>query len=157
MKKILNISLVFLICGILITGCGKNDTKIDLSTAKLDTVMDTLYAGINEDDMPMVETRKVEKEDLAIYIGTDQVDVKECYVSEAMIGSIAHSVVLLRVNNLSDVENAKKLIKDNANPRKWICVEAEKVIVDSVDDTIVLIMSDNDLATKIHENYKKLK
>ena len=31
------------------------------------------------------------------------------------------------INNGVDIEQAKQEIKDNVNPAKWVCVEAEKV------------------------------
>jgi hypothetical protein len=85
--------------------------------------------------------------------------VKEAYVSEPMIGSIAHTVLLVRMEEGADVEAAKKAIKDNVNPRKWICVGVEdekNVIVDNRGDLIVLIM-ENTHAQTIHENFKNLK
>ena len=48
-----------------------------------------------------------------------------------------------------------KEIKEKANPRKWICVEAENTYVVSKGDLVVLIMS-NELAPKIKENFEKL-
>ena len=73
-----------------------------------------------------------------------------------MTGSIAHSVVLIRLEDAKDATKAVEDIKKNADPRKWICVEAENVYVLSKGDLVVLIMS-NELAPKIKENFENLK
>ena len=55
-----------------------------------------------------------------------------------------------------DIEDAKEKIKENANPRKWLCVEAENVVVENNGDLIILIMSDSKTET-LKTNFKKLK
>ena len=72
-----------------------------------------------------------------------------------MTGSIPHSVVLIRLENAKDSEQVVKDIQEKANPRKWICVEAEHTYVVAKGDLVVLIMS-NELAPKIKENFEKL-
>ena len=76
-----------------------------------------------------------------------------------MIGSIAYSVVLVRMEENADIEAAKKAIKENVNPRKWICAEVaeEDVIVKSKGDLIILIMVENEtLREKIEEGFDNL-
>ena len=64
--------------------------------------------------------------------------------SEPMIGSSAHSIVLIRVNDGSDIAKIKEDIKTNVDPRKWICVgvDPENVVVDNIDNMIILIMDE---------------
>ena len=61
------------------------------------------------------------------------------------------------------IEAAKKAIKDNVNPRKWICVEASNVIVKSKGDLVILIMADTEMtsaeeaiAPKLEANFDNL-
>ena len=74
------------------------------------------------------------------------------------MSSIAHSVVVVRVNKGVDIVKTKEEIKEKVNPRKWICVEVEKenVIVDSIGDVIILIM-DNNNALALDESFNNLK
>ena len=98
----------------------------------LEEIMTKLYAGIGEDELPMMLGNiEVTKEDIQYYIGTNEVSYKEALVSESEVGSIAHSVVLLRLNDAADAENVVSKVKESADPRKWLCVEAENVIVKS--------------------------
>lgn len=123
----------------------------------LEDIMAKLYAGIGEDELPMMLGNiEVTKEDIQYYIGTNEVSYKEALVSESGVGSIAHSVVLLRLNDAADAENVVSKVKESADPRKWLCVEAENVIVKSKGDLVVLIMS-NELAPKLEENFDGLK
>lgn len=123
----------------------------------LEEIMTKLYAGIGEDELPMMLGNiEVAKEDIQYYIGTNEVSYKEALVSESGVGSIAHSVVLLRLNDAADAENVVSKVKESADPRKWLCVEAENIIVKSKGDLVVLIMS-NELAPKLEENFDGLK
>lgn len=151
MKKIITLTLLVFASLVILSGCQKED-NIELS---MNEVVDKLYVGL-EDNMPMVGSTEITKNNMKSYIGIDNLDIKEGVASEALIGSIAHSVVVLRVNDKVDVEEAKNEIKENANPRKWVCVEAEKVIVKSKGDVIILIMSNNELAPKIESNFDNL-
>lgn len=150
MKKII-IGLTVLVMVITMTACGGKEKNVE---GDLPSLMEKVYEGL---ETPIVGQMEVTAENLAFYVGAESLDFKEGLASEAMINAIAHSVVLLRMNEGADVEAAKKEIKEKVNPRKWICVgvEDENVIVDSRGDLIILIL-DNNLGKDIHENFKKL-
>ncbi len=136
---------------------GGNDGDTANIDGTLEEIMDKLYVGIPEEERPMMlENKKVTKEEIQNYVGTSDIDFKEALVSEPGINVIPHSVVLLRLNDEKDASNVVTKIKENVNPRKWICVEAENVIVKSKGDLVVLIMA-NDLAKTIDANFEGLK
>lgn len=108
----------------------------------LEEIMAKLYEGIPEENLPMLGQMPVDAETAEYYLGTADVSFKEALVSEPMIGSIPHSVVLVRLNDAKDADDAVAKIKASANPRKWICVEASNVVVKSKGDLVILIMSD---------------
>lgn len=158
MKRIFKFGSLVLLMVLTLTGCGSKKTNLTYSASE---IIDKVYEGINADEMPRsLETTEVTSDAVTYYIGTDKVDYKEIYASEPMMSSVAYSVVVVKLNEGADVEEAKKLIKDNVDPRKWICVDAEIVTVDNVGDTIILIMMDEqneELAKKIQNNFKNLK
>ena len=127
----------------------------------LEEIMTKVYAGISEENLPMLAQMPVDAENAEYYLGTAEISFKEALVSEPMVGSIPHSVVLVRLNDAKDAETVVAKIKENANPRKWICVEAKNVIVKSQGDLVILIMCDaespdgnvNDLAPKLEANF----
>lgn len=121
-------------------GCGKEKEKNVEGT--LEEIMTKVYADLPEEQRPMMLTNvEVTDENVEYYLGTSDIDYKEALASESAVGSIPHSVVLVRVNEGADVEAIKNKIKDSVDPRKWICVEAENVIVKSKGDLIILIMA----------------
>ncbi len=150
MKKIGALVLLVLV---LLTGCKKEVKNIE---GTLPEIMEKLYAGIPEEQMPMyVENVELTNETIENYVGTKDFEFESAIASESMIGSAAHSIVLIRAKENANYEEIVSKIKENANPRKWICVEAENVIVKNKGNLIILIMT-NDLANKIDENFNNL-
>ena len=132
----------------------------------LEEIMAKVYAGFGEDELPMLGDMPVDvtdKDAVEYYLGTSELSIKEALVREPMMGSIPHSVVLVRLNDAKDAEAAVAKIKENANPRKWICVEAKNVVVDSIGDLVILIMVDSEgqttpeIAPKLTANFGGLK
>lgn len=64
-------------------------------------------------------------------------------VYEPMMGSMAFSMVLVRVADAKDAEAVAKEMTDNIDTRKWICVEANEKLVAGYGDVVMLIMLDS--------------
>jgi len=129
----------------------------------LEEIMANVYEGIPAENLPMLGQMPVDSESIEYYVGTSDISFKEALVSEPMMGSIPHSVVLVRLNDAKDADDAVAKIKESANPRKWICVEASNVVVESKGDLVILIMSDTEvtpaaehLAPKLEANFNNL-
>ena len=52
-----------------------------------------------------------------------------------------HSFCLLKVKEGTDIAALKQSIYDNCNPRKWICMSAQYVLVAGNGDYVMLSMS----------------
>lgn len=156
MKKIFGLGLIMLTLSLMLTGCGdtKKQDNLGLSVKE---IIDKVYNNLNEDELPKMGNTEITKENMEYYLGVNNLDIIEGVASEPLRSSTAHSVVVFRVNDGVDVEQAKKDIKEKVDPRKWICVEAEQVIVESRGNVIILIMSTNDLSSKIQANFNSLK
>ncbi|MDO4375869.1 MAG: hypothetical protein Q4C33_01680 [bacterium] len=143
--------LIIAMCTLLLAGCS-NKKGLDGS---LDDIMTKVYEGIPSDDLPSsLETVKVTSENQSYYLGDITFDYKEAVASEPLMSSIAHSVVLIRLNDAKDADKAMKEIKEKVNPRKWVCVEVaeENVIVVNREDLVLLVM-DDELAQTIKDNF----
>lgn len=151
MKKILSILfLTILVFGL--TGCGSKNVE-----GTLEEIMTKVYNSVPEDQKPMMLMNvEVTKENVEMYLGTTDIEFEEALASESATGSIAHSVVLVRVKDNADVEAIKEKIENSVNPRKWICVEAEDVEVESKGNLIILIMATEETAEKIETEFNKL-
>ena len=161
-KNILKRTVTGIVCAVLLlslAACGSKSGGGSASTAHVDGTLSEIFKKIYDNadvESPMVMEVVVDDTNKASMIGTDSVSFVEGLASEAAIMTIPHSMVLLRVDKDADVENIKKLIKDNVDPRKWICVgvEQDQVIVDNIGDLVFLVMSAN--ADAYYNSFLKL-
>lgn len=158
MKKFISLLLLFLI-SLSVVSCTNNNNIVGDSSnieGSLSDIMAKVYKG-TEDTSPKLMQTEVTSENLSYYLGLETLDFKEALASEPMINAIAHSVVLVRVNDGVDIEKTKAEIKEKVDPRKWICVgvEDDNVIVDNIGDLIILIM-DNENKDTLQKNFRNL-
>lgn len=137
-----------------LTGCSKN------VEGTLEEIMTKVYSNVADDEKPMMlGNMEVNDENIEGFLGTKDIKYKEILASESMVGAIAHSVVLVRVAEDGNVEEIKKEIEENVDPRKWICVgvEPENVIIKNKGDLIiVIIVEDENVRTKIEKGFDEL-
>lgn len=119
-------------------------------------LMAQLYAGMKEEDLPMRLETVLTEENSEYYTGVPFSSYREGLASDAAIGSIAHSVCLLRASDADAAASLAKEVEANANPAKWICVTAEKMIVKQKGDLVLLIMASSDNADIISANFDAL-
>ncbi|MBO5786074.1 MAG: hypothetical protein J6R45_02000 [Clostridia bacterium] len=87
---------------------------------------------------------------------TPYVEGAEGLVSQPMIGAIPHFAGLIRLPEGADVNAVVEDIKANADPRKWICVEAEKVVVEARGNVVLFVMSSTATADVMAENFQNI-
>ena len=124
-----------------------------------DMTLEEIMAAILTDvaDLPSVGDVPLDSENFEFYAFIPMPEGGEGLASDALIGSIAHSVVLVRVAEGTDAQQTADEIKANADPRKWICVEAEKCETAVRDDVVLLVMSNEQTADAILANFEALK
>ena len=154
--KRLTLLVIMLMITLLVSGCGSKNIE-----GTLEDLMTKVYAGIPDEEKPMMlMNTEVNAENIEYYLGSTDIAYKEALASESGVGSIAHSVVLLRAEDNADINKIKEEIKEKVNPRKWICVGVEKedLIIKNKGNLIVLIMvEDQNTRTKIETNFDNLK
>lgn len=166
MKKIIALILALTLM-LALCACGaKDEAKPESGAADvklegtLSEIMAQVYEKAPETEMAMGEPLPIDTADadaVKYYLGLDSAEgIKEAVLSEPMIGSIAYSVCLVRCEEGADVETIKKSISDNVDARKWICVVAEKVIVNNCGDVVILIMADEATATGVYDAFKEI-
>ena len=153
LKKVL--VLVVLIGGLFtLTGCGNKNVE-----GSLEEIMEKIYKDVPEDDLPMLINTKITEENVESFLGKKGIEYKEALASEPAMNAIAHSVVLVRAKENANIEKVKKDIKENVDPRKWICVEVPKedVIVENKGDLIILVMvAEKDTRDAIMKGFNNL-
>ena len=117
------------------------------SDSALMDIMGTLYAAAAPDLASRLNTTVIDKENITFFLGADaeSIGFVEGLACEPMMTSSAHSVCLARVEEGTDVEAAKKAIREKVNPRKWICVGVapQNVRVENVGNLILLVMDNS--------------
>ncbi len=119
-------------------------------------IMDRIYDGVTE-ALPNTMQMEITKENSEYYLGIPEMEFEEAIASEPMMGSVAHSICLVKVKEGTDIEAVKAEIKEKVDPRKWICVgvEREDVIVASKGNIILLII-DQIAPKQFEESFEKI-
>lgn len=130
-------------------GCGSDNTEEKSSNLEgsCEEILAKVYENADLDAdlreaMNYYETTVITEESEEYILGTTEVEYTDSVYSAPMMTSVAYQCVMLRIDPEQDVEAAKQLLVDNANPIKWVCVEAESVVVENVGDVVLYIMAD---------------
>lgn len=153
MKKVVSLALAMMLMLTMLAGCNNapaasNKTPL---TDPLETVIDNIYANKSVEFMPVtIPVDLTDLDALPYFTGlTSAEGVKEAAVSEAMVGAIAYSMVLVRLEEGADAQSIAQQMKDGIDTRKWICVEADDLKVAGYCDVIMLIMVSSEHAASV--------
>ena len=155
MKKFLSVVLVLTMV-LSMAACGGKKNQETVPAAQ--TVAGTMEELLNK----TIEQRPVEfmggvipvdltdsSEDglwaLKSYTGLDSAEkISEAAAFEPMMGSMAFSMVLVRVAEGAEAKSVAESMKAGIDTRKWICVEANDLKVAGFGDVVMLIMVNSD-------------
>lgn len=160
-------TVVFAACGTKTGNTGSGDgngsgTESEISVSEnIEGSCADVLAGIYKEtgfdkDFIKLENVEITEENEEYILGTTEIDYSDYVCSAPMMSSIAYQCILLRAEANQDIDEAKKLLEDHANPRKWICVEAESVVVENVGDMILFVMADDEYAMAIKNAFLAL-
>ena len=159
MKKWISLVLATVLA-LSLVACGskKNDVKLEGSVSD---ILGQVYENADLDPglveaMQYFDQGEITPELAETVLGTDDVEFAEGVYSMPMMSAQAYQCVLLRLPEGADVEKAKQTLLDNADPRKWVCVEAESVIVENVGDVVLFLMSDSATGEAIKTSFLAL-
>lgn len=148
MKKLIALCLVLVMAVTLFAGCARKKSSPEGTSAE---IIEKIYAQKSVEFAPVTLTPDDPDYgamwDWTYYTGlADGSKIKEAAVSEPMIGSIAYSLVVVRVNDAADAKSVAQEMKDGIDTRKWMCVEAGDLQVAGCGDVVMLIMVDEAFA-----------
>lgn len=159
-KKITAVILAMTMLTGAMAGCGKTAQTPKLEGSCID-IMNRVYetaeldAGLRE-AMTYYETTTITDDREEYILGTDDVDYTDSAYSAPMMTSVAYQCVVLRIEPDEDILQTKQLLLDRADKRKWICVEAESVVVENVGDVILYVMADKTTADALKTAFLEL-
>ena len=123
------------------------DSTVAEPDSELSALVDSIYA---EYEVPiMTGGTAVDVNDstwIKPYTGLDdgsQLDA--AVVSESAIGSQAYNLVLVRVADGVDAAQVADQMAAGIDPRKWVCVTADDIMVGSAGNIAMLVMVDSQL------------
>lgn len=155
-KRITAVMTVLVLTVSLFAGCGSDNAKD--KGANLEGTCEEILAAVYEnaeldpdhrEAMNYYETTAIDADSEEYILGTTEVNYTDSVYSAPMMTSVAYQCVLLRLEPDEDVEKAKQLLLDNADPIKWLCVEAESVVVENVGDVVLYVMAEAKAADAI--------
>jgi hypothetical protein len=164
-KPIILLLLLTLVASL--AGCSKSEGSVKETKnieGELKDILKEIYdtAELTDDfkqyTLEGLETKEITSENSEYHLGKKDIEFQEAIASSPLMTTNAYELDLVRVKEGADIEKIKTEIKDNVNPSKWICVgvDPKNVIVDSIGDLIIVILSD-DNATALHDAFLKLK
>ncbi len=153
------IVIVGIIVGILFVMQNKKSNGLKLkTTAEMKAMFEKIYSDLGN-TLPSLETNEIDINDanlVTTYTGLkSNKDIEAVVVSEPLMNAQAYSAVAVKVKDGADIETIKKEMLDNIDTNKWICVSAEKVYATNSGNIIFLVMSDEEWAKPVYENFKK--
>ena len=149
MKKSISL-LLALVLLISLAACGRKKAEPLSGTMaeNVDKIMEANPAEFMGGQMSvdLQDTSEEGQWALKSYTGLDSAEeITDVAVYEPMTGSQAFSLVLVRVKDASQSKAIAQQMKDNINPRKWICAGADQVMAAGYGDTVLFIMVDSAL------------
>ena len=161
MKKLIAILLAMTLL-LSMTACGRkkdNDPTVNTTEGKSANLSGTMEENVNKlmqanpaefmGGMMPLDLQDTSEDGLWAlknYTGLDSAkDITDAAVYEPMTGAQAFSLVMVRVADGVDTRAVARKMKENIDPRKWICAMADQVMVAGYGDVVMFIMVDSGL------------
>lgn len=126
--------------------------------SSLARILAWVYNGVSEYlTTQQLQATEITQENMAYYLGVDNLKITEGLAVEPLMTASAHSVCLIRLAEGQDVEAAKTAIAENVDPYKWICVgvDPENILVANIGNLVLLVM-DNDFSQTLMDKFLTL-
>ena len=160
MKRFLSLAMAVLMAVSLLAGCGSKTAAPTETTAapkaSLEGTMEELLNKVVEENpvefmggvipVDLTDTSEDGLWALKNFTGLDSADsITEAAAFEPMMGSMAFSMVMVRVAEGHDAKTVAENMKAGIDTRKWICVEANDVLAAGYGDVVMFIMVNTDM------------
>lgn len=150
MKKAIALLMSVILAAGMFAGCsgkGTADGKEKKLEGTLSEIIDKIYA--EKETGLSLQTTEIDitnPDSLKYYTGLSNADkITEAAASEAMMSAQAYSLVLVRVKDSKDAEAVADEMEKGIDQRKWICVGADDLEVETYGDIVLLVMVDTGL------------
>lgn len=135
---------------------GEEDVDPMMTSTAMKTLVDKLNTTANVQvnaPFDMKIDREAAWNDLGLEAEMFDAKIVDSVKSESMMMPSNHSLCIVEVKAGEDVASVKNAIFTNANPRKWICANADKVLVVDSGNIIMLVMSTEENCTNLYNAF----
>lgn len=162
-KKIIIPVAIVLVIGLITTVIViNNNNKKNTSSLNTAKEMKTALKNINKnlgDTLPDLEVTEISSNDSGLVASytylSDPSIVESLVVSEPTMSSQAYLAFILKLKDNTNVENVKEELLNNLDMNRWICVSAEKIYITNSGNTIFAVMSFEEWATPVYNEFVK--
>ena len=135
-------------------GTGESGTPaVAEPDAELSALADSIYEKYTPELMLMTNAIDLSDASWASYYTglTDPTGIEAAIASETAISAQAYSLVLVRVAEGTDAAEVADRMAAGINPGKWICAQADQVMVGAAGNIAMLVMADSGLSVSAQD------
>ncbi len=164
MRRLTGALLLCLTGLVFLCGCGDRQSE-NSGGARLEgsceEILNEVYKNADfdqefRDSMDSYVASPIDESTEAYVLGTDEVKYTDSVCSSPMVTATAYQCVVLRLADGEDAEAAKEKLMEHAEPRKWVCVEAESVILENIGDVVLYVMAEKNVAEAVRMSFLAL-
>ena len=130
----------------------KEDNESGSGGQAPEDIVAELYSGV---DVPPYETIPLDESNFEFYAFIPYNEGLSAAAADALVNITPHSLVVIHTDKGNGAELAEQ-VAANADPNKWLCVRADALRVASTNHYVVLVMSYQDTADAIIENFRNI-
>ena len=160
-KIIIPIAIAIIIAIVAIIVIMNNSSKhsANLNTTKeIKTALKTIQKNLGG-TLPDLEVTEINPKDSELVTSytylTDPSIITSLVVAEPTMSSQAYLALIFKVKDNVNVEEVKKELLENIDMNRWICVSADVLYITNNGNTIFAVMSFEDWATPVYNEFVK--
>lgn len=160
-KIIIPIAIAIIIAIVAIIVIMNNSSKhsANLNTTKeIKTALKTIQKNLGG-TLPDLEVTEINPKDSELVSSytylTDPSIITSLVVAEPTMSSQAYLALIFKVKDNVNVEEVKKELLENIDMNRWICVSADVLYITNNGNTIFAVMSFEDWATPVYNEFVK--
>lgn len=125
-------------------------------------IIDYLYANAKKTEAldimkGQAQLTEITAENCYWFLGKEGISFESAYASESPISPSNYSLCVVKVKEGDDVNAVKNAINDNLQVNKWVCMGADEKMVESIDNVILVVLSDKDTINSLKDAFLTLK
>lgn len=153
------IAIIIVIVAIIAIMNNSNKHSANLNTTKeIKTALKTIQKNLGG-TLPDLEVTEINPKDSELVSSytylTDPSIITSLVVAEPTMSSQAYLALIFKVKDNVNVEEVKKELLENIDMNRWICVSADVLYITNNGNTIFAVMSFEDWATPVYNEFVK--